>query len=60
MDSLNIELFTALVFNQKLTYIPYNPVQAGVCNSPEEYYFSSALFYEKGSRVFGFIEHYMG
>ncbi len=59
-DSLNIELFTALVFNQKLNYIHYNPVKAGLCNLPEEYYFSSALFYEKGSGVFGFIEHYMG
>ncbi len=59
-DSLNIELFTASVFNQKLNYIHYNPVKAGLCNLPEEYYFSSALFYEKGSGVFGFIEHYMG
>jgi len=58
-DSLNIELFTASVFNQKLNYIHYNPVKAGLCNLPEEYYFSSALFYEKGSDVFGFIEHYM-
>lgn len=58
-DSLNIELFTALVFNQKLNYLHYNPVKAGFCNLPEEYYYSSALFYEKGSDVFGFIEHYM-
>ena len=59
-DSLNIELFTATVFNQKLNYIHYNPVKAGLCNLPEEYHFSSALFYEKSIDNFGFIEHYLG
>ncbi len=59
-DSLNIELFTAAVFNQKLHYIHYNPVKANLCNLPEEYHFSSALFYEKGIDNFGFIEHYLG
>jgi REP element-mobilizing transposase RayT len=59
-DSLNIELFTAAVFHQKLNYIHYNPVKAGLCNLPEEYYFSSAKFYENGIDDFGFIEHYLG
>jgi putative transposase len=59
-DSLNIELFTAAVFYQKLNYIHYNPVKAGICSLPEEYYYSSALFYEKGIDNFGFMEHYMG
>jgi putative transposase len=59
-DSLNIELFTSSVFNQKLNYIHNNPVKAGLCNLPEEYDFSSALFYEKGVDNFGFIEHYLG
>lgn len=59
-DSLGIELFTTAVFNQKLNYIHYNPVKAGICNLPEEYYFSSALFYEKGTDHFGFLEHYLG
>jgi putative transposase len=59
-DSLNIELFTAGVFNQKLNYIHYNPVKAKLCNLTEEYYYSSALFYEKGIDNFGFIEHYLG
>lgn len=59
-DSLNIELFTSVVFNQKLNYIHNNPVKAGLCILPEEYYFSSALFYEKGIDHFGFIEHYLG
>ena len=59
-DSLNIELFTAVVFHQKLNYLYYNPVKATLCNLPEDYYFSSALFYEKGIDHFGFIEHYLG
>ncbi len=59
-DSLNVELFSAAVFFHKLNYIHYNPVKAGLCNLPEEYYFSSALFYEKGIDHFGFIEHYLG
>ena len=59
-DALNIELFTAAAFTQKLNYIHNNPVKAGLCTFPEEYHFSSALFYEKGIDNFGFIEHYMG
>ena len=59
-DSFNIELFTSSVFIQKLNYIHCNPVKAGLCEFPEEYYFSSALFYEKGVDHFGFIKHYLG
>jgi putative transposase len=59
-DALNIVLFTETVFKQKLNYIHYNPVKAGLCSLPEEYYYSSALFYEKGIDNFDFIEHYMG
>ncbi len=59
-DSLNIELFTPGVFHQKLNYIHNNPVTAHLCNLPEDYYFSSAMFYEKGIDHFGIIEHYLG
>ena len=59
-DSLNIELFAAVVFQQKLNYIHYNPVKANLCNFPEDYYFSSALFYEKGIDHFSFLVHYLG
>jgi putative transposase len=59
-DSLNIELYTAAVFNQKLNYIHNNPVKAGLCSLPEDYHYSSALFYESGIDHFGFIEHYLG
>jgi putative transposase len=53
-------LFTAAVFYQKLNYIHYNPVKADIYSLPEEYYYSSALFYEKGVDNFGFMEHYLG
>ena len=59
-DSLNIELFTAVVFQQKLNYMHHNPAKANLCNLPEDYHFSSALFYERGIDHFGFIEHYLG
>jgi len=59
-DSLNIELFTAVVFQQKLNYMHYNPVKANLCNLPEDYHFSSAFFYEKGIDHFSFIDHYLG
>jgi len=59
-DSLSIELFTASVFQQKLNYMHYNPVKANLCNLPEDYHFSSALFYEKGIDHFSFIDHYLG
>ena len=59
-EPLSIELFTAAVFNQKLSYIHENPLKAGLCKYPEEYYYSSALFYEKGIDKFNMLSHYMG
>ena len=59
-DSMNVELFTPAVFYQKLSYIHYNPVRAGLCSLPDDYLYSSALFYAKGIDDFKIIEHYMG
>lgn len=59
-ESLGVDLFTQGVFNQKLDYINHNPVAAGLCKFPEEYYYSSALFYEKGIDHFNMLTHYMG
>jgi putative transposase len=59
-DSLSIDFFTHDVFYQKLHYIHYNPIKAGLCFFPEEYPYSSALFYEKGIDNFGYLTHYMG
>ncbi|RYY69511.1 MAG: transposase [Chitinophagaceae bacterium] len=57
---LSIELSSDKVFLQKLEYIHYNPVKAGICKYPEEYHFSSALFYENGVDSFKMLTHYMG
>ena len=41
-EPLNIELIPEALFKQKLEYIYYNPVKAGLCENPEGYYYSSA------------------
>jgi REP element-mobilizing transposase RayT len=56
-NSLSIELRTQKVFNQKLNYIHWNPVKADLCRVPEEYFYSSALFYETGIDNWGFLTH---
>ncbi len=55
---LSVELFTPEVFDQKLNYIHYNPVRAGLCKYPEEYHYSSAKFYQTGVDDFGLLSHY--
>jgi putative transposase len=45
---LSIELSSEKVFMQKLEYIHYNPEKAGILICPEDYHFSSVLFYENG------------
>jgi putative transposase len=59
-DSLSIELRTHAVYLQKLEYIHYNPVKAGLCINPEDYYYSSARFYATGIDSFGMLTHYAG
>ena len=58
--SLSIELFSDFVFMQKLEYIHNNPVMAGLVINAEDYYYSSAAFYESGIDHFGMLTHYMG
>ena len=43
------------MFIQKMEYIHYNPVEAGLCSYPEEYKYSSAKFYETGVEEFGLV-----
>ena len=57
---LSIELSSEKVLLQKLEYIHYNPIKASLCTYPEEYHFSSAMFYEKGIDHFNMLTHYMG
>ena len=59
-ESLGVDLFTDAVYNQKLDYIHYNPVVAGLCTFPEEYHYSSALFYEHGTDYFNMLTHFKG
>jgi putative transposase len=54
-NSLSVELRSSKVFNQKLEYIHYNPVKAGLCINPEDYYYSSAKFYTTGVDDFGML-----
>jgi REP element-mobilizing transposase RayT len=56
-NSLAIDLYTHDVFLQKLDYIHWNPVKAGLCNLPEEYYFSSATSYHTGIDDFRMLTH---
>ena len=58
--SLSIELFSPNVLLQKLNYIHQNPVRAGLCEMAENYYFSSASFYETGMDTFEILTHYKG
>lgn len=59
-EPLSIELFNKSIFKQKLEYIHYNPVRAGLCNLPEDYYYSSAKFYLDGTNDFGILKHFSG
>ena len=58
-ESLSIELRTHAVFMQKLDYIHFNPVKAGLCINPQDYYYSSARFYTDDMDSFGMLTHYM-
>jgi putative transposase len=57
-NPLSVELRTHAVFLQKLDYIHWNPIRAGLCTRPEEYKYSSAMFYETGIDNWGFLTHY--
>jgi len=59
-EPLRIELLSESMFIQKLEYIHYNPVTAGLCKVPEEYYYSSARFYLAGKDNFKMLTHYSG
>jgi len=51
-------MYNREVANQKIDYMHYNPVKAGLCESPEDYCFSSAKFYELNQDDWGFITHF--
>lgn len=54
-NPLSIEIWSEKVFLEKLKYIHENPVRAGICKWPDEYKYSSALFYKFGKDNWGFL-----
>jgi REP element-mobilizing transposase RayT len=57
-NPLSIDLFSDKVYSQKIDYLHNNPVEAGLCEKPEDYYYSSARFYETLIDQFGFLTHW--
>jgi REP element-mobilizing transposase RayT len=50
-DNHPIELDTTEMMNQRLEYLHYNPVKAGLVFEPEEYPYSSAIDYADGKGI---------
>jgi putative transposase len=55
-NSSSVELINKKAFLQKMQYIHSNPVKAGLCGSDEDYWYSSARFYETGIDDFGIFK----
>jgi putative transposase len=58
-NALSVDLFTPNVLQQKIDYIHANPVKAGLCLHPEDYYYSSAKFYNTGVDDFNMLTNYL-
>jgi|SRR6478609_7041073 len=56
--SYKATMYNREVASQKLDYMHYNPVKAGLCEKPGGYKYSSARFYELNEDEWGFITHY--
>ena len=59
-NSLSIPLWSEKAIWQKIRYIHENPVRAGLCKKPEEYRYSSALYYYLGECNWNFLTHIDG
>ena len=51
-------MYNRKVAAQKIDYMHYNPVKAGLCRVPEDYWYSSYRFYELNQDEWGFLTHY--
>lgn len=60
-DPLAVPMDSRIKVEQKLDYIRNNPLSErwSLVDRPENYYWSSAQFYETGEDQFGFLTHYM-
>ena len=56
----SVELYDDAIFQQKLDYIHFNPVKAGLCTLPEEYIYLSARNYLEDNFSDGLLTHYRG
>ena len=56
--SYSATLYNRKVASQKIDYMHYNPVKAGLCKNPENYKYSSYRFYELNEDKWGFLTHY--
>ena len=56
-NPLSVEIWSEKVLLQKLKYMHENPVRAGICRYPEQYKYSSALFFHAGIDNWGFLTH---
>ena len=59
-NSLDIEIYSERIFDQKLNYIHNNPLQPkwNLEKRPVDYKYSSAKFYEKGVDEHGILTNY--
>jgi putative transposase len=57
-NALSVPIWNEAVLLQKPNYNHLNPVRAGLCIQPEDYYYSSARYYQAGAVDFGFLRHY--
>jgi putative transposase len=60
-NPLPVNVFSKEMAEQKLDYIHLNPLQEkwNLATEPENYYYSSAKFYQTGIDDFGMLTHYM-
>ncbi|MCR8556045.1 transposase [Mucilaginibacter sp. BJC16-A38] len=58
---LPIIMFDRKILEQKLDYIHLSPLQAhwNLVDDPNDYYYSSCSFYERGDDKFDWLTHYM-
>ena len=56
--SYSATMYNRKVASQKIDYMHYNPVKAGLCEYPEEYVHSSYRFYHLDENNWGFLTHY--
>ncbi|CAN5216564.1 hypothetical protein BH09BAC2_BH09BAC2_09890 [soil metagenome] len=56
-EPLSIDLLNEPMFRQKFQYIHFNPVRAGLCAVPEDYFYSYARFYYDRTNDFGMLNY---